>query len=164
MAFGGTAFLFGIPTLPATANDNTPAAQIQAGLADFDRAVSKEANKIDQAVSKEVKKIDRAATKEKKKMTKAIKKETKTIDKKIQKEVQKLEKNNPKVTKNVKTELQNVQREAKKIGSGLEQTANALVGGTGSAVAVPQARSAGGGGIDVSRVKVCGDGRNKCVR
>ena len=165
MAFGGTAFLFGTPTLPVTANDNTPAAQIQAGLADFDRAVSKEANKIDRAVSKEVKKIDRAATKEKKKMTKAIKKETKTIDKKIQKEVQKLEKNNPKVTKNVKTELQNVQREAKKIGSGLEQTANALVGGTGSAVAVPQARSAGGGGgIDVSRVKVCGDGRNKCVR
>jgi Skp family chaperone for outer membrane proteins len=171
IAFGGTAFLFGIPTLPASAKDNNPAAQIQAGLADFDRAVSQEANKI-----------DRAATKEKKKMTKEIKKETKKIDKKIQKEVRKIEKKNPEVTKKVKKETkkvmrevdkktekarqetEKVKREAKKIGSGLEQKANAFVGGTGSAVAVPQARSSGVGGIDVSRLKVCGDGRNKCVR
>ncbi|OEU21745.1 hypothetical protein FRACYDRAFT_258791 [Fragilariopsis cylindrus CCMP1102] len=173
IAFGGTAFLFGTPTLPATAKDNNPAAQIQAGLADLDRVVSKEANKI-----------DRAATKEKKKMTKEIKKETKKIDKKIQKEVKKIEKKNPEVTKKVKKETkkvmrevdkkteiarqetEKVKREAKKIGSGLEQKANALVGGTsGGAVAVPQARSGGGGGsgIDVSRLKVCGDGRKKVL-
>ena len=185
IAFGGTAFLFGTPTLPATAKDNNPAAQIQAGLADLDRAVSNEANKIDRAATKEANKIDRAATKEKKKMTKEIKKETKKIDKKIQKEVKKIEKKNPEVTKKVKKETkkvmrevdkktekarqetEKVKREAKKIGSGLEQKANALVGGgTGGTVAVPQARSSGVGvgGIDVSRLKVCGDGRKKCVR
>lgn len=174
IAFGGAAILLGTPALPATAasstpfQDSDPVAQFQAGLEDLDRAVSKKTIKI-----------DRAVTKEKNKISKEIKKETKKIDKKIRKEVKKIERENPEVTKKVKKETkkvmrevdkeaekvrqetEKVRREAKKIGSGLEKKANALVGGNG--VAVPQAR-ASGGGIDVSRLKACGEGRNKCVR
>jgi len=171
IAFGGTALLLGTPTSSTATSipsqDNNPSAKFQAGLADLDRAVSKEAKKIDRAVTKEKKNISKEIRKETKKIdkstkkaTKVIRKEVKKIDKKTQKATKEVKKETKKVMRGVDKETEKVRREAKKIGSGLEQKANALVGGNSDVV--PQARS--GGGIDVSKLKVCDESKEKCLR
>lgn len=175
VAFAGTSLLLG-GAPPATAaatsvagpSQDDPSAKFQAGLANLDRAVSKEAKKIDRAVTKEKKNISKEIKKGSKKLdkstqkaTKTIQKEVKKIDKKTQKATKGIKKETKKVMREVDKETEKVRREAKKIGSGLEQKAGAFVGGNGGA-AVPQANS--GGGIDVSKIKVCDDNKKKCLR
>jgi len=164
IAFGGMALLLGTPT-PAIATststsvlsqDNNPSAKLQAGLADLDRAVSKETKKISKEIKKETKKIDKST----KKAKKEIRKEVKKIDKKTQKATKEVKKETKKVMREVDKETEKVRREAKKIGSGLEQKASALVGGNNGAV--PQASI--GGGIDVSKLKVCDERKKNCLR
>jgi len=168
-------------TMPSTTNAASP---VESGLdslnsrtKSFENAVTTQAKITTKEVNMKTTKVTKQLEKETAKVSKNIRKETKKAKKKIKKEIKKADRAVSKETKKLMKQVdpsgqrtKQVQREAKKVSSAVEQTTNAIMQPSANQSGIlvnnmKQSQPPTAGGIDVSKIKkICNDPNTKCVR